>query len=151
MPPISVVLATKARRYIAGLTDFREGRVDDWIGYFADAVISAAAATNGLSTQIDALLAQLVERAKSPRADSVARKIILGMPSQPVVSAESAATGYGVTPTAARAALNRLESTGVLNPVRVGRRRGREWISDELFQLLDGFEHDLGAGRDGGS
>jgi hypothetical protein len=24
------------------------------------------------------------------------------------------------------------------------RRRGREWISDELFQLLDAFEQDLG-------
>lgn len=144
VPPISVVLATKARRYIAGLTDFREGRTNDWIGLFADAVIRAAAATDRLSIQIDALLAQLVERAKSPRADSVARKIILGLPSQPVVSAESAATRYGVTPTAARAALNRLESTGVLIPVRVGRRRDREWISDELFELLDGFEHNLG-------
>ena len=60
------------------------------------------------------------------------------------MSAESAAAHYGVTPTAARAALNRLESTEVLVPVRVGRRRDREWISEELFQLLDGFEHSLG-------
>ena len=32
VPPISVVLAATGRRYIAGLVDFREGRVDDWIG-----------------------------------------------------------------------------------------------------------------------
>jgi len=31
----------------------------------------------------------------------------------------------------------------VLVPTRVGRRRDREWISDELFQLLDAFEHDI--------
>lgn len=140
VPPISVVLASRAHRYIAGLIDFREGRADDWIGAFADAVTTAARSTEGLRAQIDALLGELVERAGSPRADSVARKIILGLPTQPVVSAENAATLYRVTPTAARAALNRLETAGVLIPTRVGRRRDREWISDELFQLLDGFE-----------
>ena len=49
-----------------------------------------------------------------------------------------------MTPTAARAALNRLEAAGVLIPTRIGRRRDREWINDELFQLLDAFEHNLG-------
>ena len=143
VPPISVVLANNARRYIAGLTDFRDGKADDWIGAFADTVTNAAAVTDHLSAEIDALLAQLVERAGSPRADSVARKIILGLPRQPVVSAESVAAAHDVTPTAARSALNRLETNGALAPVRVGRRRDREWISDELFQVLDGFEYRL--------
>ena len=142
VPPISVVLATNARHYVAGLTDFREGRADDWIGGFAEAVALAAHSTDVLRTQIDGLLQELVERAGSPRADSVARRIILGLPKQPVVSAEIAAEAYQVTPTAARAALNRLQETGVLVPTRVGRRRDREWISDDLFQLLDAFEHD---------
>lgn len=147
--PVSVILAANGRRYIAGLVDFREGRTDDWIGAFADAVTASAAAAQRLWVQIDALLEALVERAGSPRTDSVARKIILGLPAQPVVSAEVAAVRYEVTPTAARAALNRLEDTEVLIPTRVGRRRGREWISDELFQVLDAFEHDLGQPREG--
>jgi len=149
VPPISVVLATNARRYIAGLTDFREARVDDWIGGFADAVTVAARGTERLRTQINALLDNLIERASSPRADSVARKIVLGLPTRPIASAESAASSYGVTPTAARAALNRLEAAGVLALTRVGRRRDREWISDELFQLLDDFEHTLGDTENG--
>jgi Fic family protein len=144
VPPISVVLATNAKRYIAGLTDFREGRADDWVGSFADTVATATRSTNQLRTRIDQLLAELVQRAGAPRTDSVARKIILGLPQQPVVNADVAASAYGVTPTAARAALNRLQDTGVLVPTRVGRRRDREWISDELFQLLDAFEEDLG-------
>jgi len=144
VPPVSVVLATNARRYFAGLVDYREGRLDDWIGLFADAVSTAAAATERLWGEIDTLLVDLIERAGSPRGDSVARKIIRGLPAQPVVSADTAATRYGVTPTATRAALNRLQECGILVPTRVGRRRDREWISDELFQLLDGFEHDLG-------
>ena len=36
-----------------------------------------------------------------------------------------------------------------LVPTRVGRRRGREWISDELFQLLDAFEYDIARTGDG--
>jgi Fic family protein len=149
VPPISVVLATNAKRYIAGLTDFREGRVDDWIGAFAETVELAARSTTQLQAEIDALLDRFVRRAGSPRADSVARKIVQGLPRHPVAGAESAAAAYGVTPTAARAALNRLEVAGVLVPARVGRRRDREWISDELFQLLDGFEHDLAAPQRG--
>lgn len=149
VPPISVVLATNARQYIAGLTDYREGRHDDWIGAFADAVTASASATRRLSTQIDDLLATLLERAGPPRADSVARKIVLGLPGQPVVSAETASGRYGVTPTAARAALNRLEASGVIVPTRVGRRRDREWISNELFELLDAFEANLGTDEDG--
>jgi len=150
VPPVSVVLATNARRYVAGLVDFRDGRVDDWIGVFADAATTAAEAAKRLWAQIDALLAELVERAGAPRADSVARKILLGLPAQPVVSADTAASRYAVTPTAARAALNRLQETGSLVPTRVGRRRDREWISEELFQLLDAFEHNLGQPADDG-
>lgn len=149
VPPISVVLATHAKRYIAGLTDFREGRIDDWIGGFADAVALAARSTEVLRGHIDDLLAELVDRAGSPRADSVARKMILGLPQQPILSAEVAATSYEVTPTAARAALNRLEHAGVVVPARVGRRRDREWISEDLFQLLDAFEQDLGDNKAG--
>ena len=143
VPPVSVVLATNARRYVAGLVDFREGRIDDWIGVFADATATAAHAATRLWVQIDALLADLIERAGSPRGDSVARKIILGLPAQPVVNADTAARRHDVTQTAARGALNRLQETGVLVPTRIGRRRDREWISDELFQLLDAFEHNL--------
>jgi len=144
VPPISVVLATNARRYITGLVDHRERRYDDWLGYFADQVRIACDATVRLHSQITALLNQLLERAGSPRSDSVARKIVLSLPSQPIISAETVATRHGVTPTAARAALNRLEQASVLSLTRVGRRRDREWANDELFHLLDAFEHDLG-------
>lgn len=149
VPPVSVVLATNARSYIAGLVDHREGRYDDWIGYFADQVAAACAATVRLHVQVRALLDEFVARAGSPRSDSVARKIIVSLPSQPIVSAETASRRHGVTPTAARAALNRLEEAGVVSLTRVGRRRDREWASNELFQLLDAFAHDLGEPSDG--
>jgi hypothetical protein len=39
----------------------------------------------------------------------------------------------------------------VLVPTRLGRRRDREWISDELFQTLDAFEHGAGHSDTGGA
>ncbi|MGH9056659.1 MAG: hypothetical protein ACRDYY_12485, partial [Acidimicrobiales bacterium] len=93
--------------------------------------------------EITNLLGELISRAGNPRSDSVARKIIVGLPAQPIVSAEITADRYHVTPTAARGALNRLQDAGVLTPTRVGRRRDREWASEELFQLLDAFEYDI--------
>lgn len=149
-PPVSVVLAANAKRYISGLIDFREGLTDDWIGGFADAVTTSARSATTLESTIDRLLVELIERAGSPRKDSVARKIIQGLPTQSIVSAESAANTYGVTATAARAALNQLQAAGVLQPTRVWRRRDREWTSDELFQLLDAFEYNLGEPGAGG-
>jgi Fic family protein len=145
-PPISIVFAAGTKHYISGLIDFREGRADDWIGAFAGAVSMSARSATALGSAIDRLLGELIERAGSPRNGSVARRIVQGLPIQPVVSAESAAEAYGVTPTAARAALNQLQSSGILQPTRVGRRRDREWASDELFQLLDAFDCDLGGG-----
>jgi Fic family protein len=149
VPPISVVLAASARQYIAGLVDFRDGRADDWVGLFADATRAAVDKAKRLWARVDELLAEFVDRAGSPRADSVALKIIHSLPAQPVVSAETAASRHGVTPTAARVALNHLEAAGVLVPTRVGRRRNREWISDELLQVLDAFEFGLGERRQG--
>jgi Fic family protein len=143
VPPISVVLAANARQYIAGLVDFRDGRIDDWVGLFADAIGVAVDKAKELWARVDELLAAFIQRAGSPRSDSVARRIIWSLPAQPVVSAETVASRHSVTATAARAALNRLEAAGVLVPTRVGRRRNREWISDELFQVFDEFEFGL--------
>jgi hypothetical protein len=138
------LLATDARSYIAGLVHHREARYGDCIGYFADQVSAACHATARLHAKINRLLEELIERAGSPRSNSVACKIVLSLPSLQIARADTALSRRGVAPTAARSALNRLEASGVLSLTRVGRRRDREWACNDLFQLLDAFEHDLG-------
>jgi hypothetical protein len=88
---------------------------------------------------------------KKDRHQESAGQAIVGLPAQPIISAEIAADRYRVTPTVARAALNRLQEREVLVPTRVGRRRDGEWISEELFQLLDAFEYDLADASPDGS
>ena len=43
VPPVSLVLAADSKRYIEGLTAFREGRVLEWCETFADSIRVAAA------------------------------------------------------------------------------------------------------------
>lgn len=143
VPPVSVVLATNAKAYIGGLTDFREGRLADWCGVFAQAVRSSATAAEELARRIDALREKLLATAGEPRRGSAARRIIEGLPQYPVLSADTVAAAYGTAANSARRALNELQERGVLTPTRVGRRRGREWVCEPLFDLLDDFEFGL--------
>lgn len=82
----------------------------------------------------------LYVRAGIPRAEPVAlavpvhgRWMVLNSATTRVPSHRINARSNGVTASAARAALNRLDESGALLPARIGRRRDREWISDELF------------------
>jgi Fic family protein len=149
LPPVSVALATNADRYVAGLTDFRAGRIADWVGSFATAVESSARAASALAERLASTVAELLERAGHPRRGSVARRIVESLAIRPILSAESVANAEGVTPTSARRALNSLTEAGVLQPTQVGRRRGREWACDDLFDLLDEFESTMAVGDDG--
>lgn len=148
-PPVSVVLATNARSYIAGLTDYREGRLADWCGSFARSVEIATHAAENLSRQIQTLLGALLDEAGDPRKDSTARRIVESLPRHPILSAETVAETLDVTTTSARRALNSLSISGALSLTRVGRRRNREWACDLLFDLLDAFEFDLALPVDG--
>jgi Fic family protein len=151
VPPISVVLANDAAAYVAGLTDYRAGRVADWVGRFAAAVGASVRAAELLGARLRDLTAALIEQAGTLRRDAVARRIVESLPSTPVVSAETVARSQSVTPTSARRALNQLTEAGVLQLTRVGRRRDREWSCDALFDLLDAFELGLAEPAAGGS
>ncbi len=140
VPPVSIVLARNSRQYIGGLTDFRSGYTDQWVGTFADALVSSCEIATELSTTLDQLVAELTDRAGPMRKDAVGRKIIAGLPGQPIVSADSVAKRYSVSEVAARVALNHLEKTEVLQPVRVGSQRNREWTCDALFKVMEAFE-----------
>lgn len=142
-PPVSVVLATNGAAYIQGLTSYRAGDVAQWCGQFADAMAAAARAAERLGRQLADLVDELMGQAGALRSDSVARKILAGLPAHPIVSAATAAQLYDVSDRSSRHALTLLEQRGVLVPTHVGRRRDREWTNDQLFELLDAYEYGL--------
>lgn len=140
VPPISIVLAANARRYVQGLTAFRNDRPMDWLHTFALVVESAVAESRRLASGLEELQLDWYRRAGAPRVDSTASRTLGLLPGRPIVNAASLTSLLRVSSVAARNALNALESAGILSPVVVGRKRNRAWQAPEIIALLDNFE-----------
>lgn len=139
VPPISMIFATNLRRYVDGLSAFRSGDPEGWIQLFVRALRDATAASRALGQKIAALEAAWGAAVK-PRAGSAAERLIAGLAGNPVVSARTIERMLNVTYPTANAAITKLESAGILKPVRAGWRRNRLWEAPALLTLLDEFD-----------
>jgi len=144
VPPVSVVLAANATRYVAGLTAYRAQRAEEWIHAFAEATEMAAERAADLATSISDIRQDWLDRAGQPRAKSAARKIIEGLIQHPILTVQSAEEIAKVSNEAARLALNRLGAAGVVRQITLG-RRNRAWAAEEVFDLLDEFDMSMGS------
>lgn len=143
LPPVSLVLAGNADRYVAGLTSFRTGNEDDWYSVFVDAVHTAATGATQFADRVAELQGAWLESAGNPRRGSGARRLIELLPSYPIVNVRVATELLGGSDEQARQALVRLEAASVVRQTSVG-RRNRAWESVGLFDLLDQLERELG-------
>jgi Fic family protein len=142
VPPVSLILATDARSYIGGLTDYRTGSLDEWIGLFAAATRTATTQARTLADRVAALQERWRVKAKAPRASSAADRIIALLPAYPIVGQNLARELLRVSDPAAWGALQRLEGAGVLHQITVG-RRNRAYEAVGLFEVVDRFEREL--------
>jgi Fic family protein len=140
--PISLVLAAQRRTYIAGLMEYREGDINDWVSFFADATRDSAAEANRLAGQIEELGFDWIERLGRPRSDAAVRQIITVLTAYPVIDSGIATRVTGKSAVAATNALNQLEQAEVLAKVN-DKKWGRVWECPELFDLITRFEREL--------
>jgi Fic family protein len=143
VPPISNVLVAGADRYVAGLTGYRSGHLDDWSSLFAGTIAVAAVRAQALARAVELLQAEWIGRLGKTRADSTARTLVLLLPSAPVLDAARAAGLTGVSAVSARKALIQLEEAGAVRLLHGGARRQRVWVADDLLGMLNAFEWDL--------
>jgi Fic family protein len=143
LPPVSLVLAGDADRYVAGLGSWRRGDEDDWYGVFIDALFRAASGARHFAADVVALQRGWLEQSGNPRKGSGPRQLIELLPSRPIVNVRTAAELLGGSEERARQAIARLARAGVLSQINAG-RRNRAWECVGLFDLLDRFEHELG-------
>jgi Fic family protein len=143
LPPVSLVLAGEADRYVAGLGSWRRGDEDDWYRVFIDALYRAAAGARQFAGDVAALQERWMDQAGNPRRGSGPRRLIELLPSRPIIDVRTATDLLGGSAERSRQAIARLEQAGVLRQTGVG-KRNRAWESIGLFDLLDSFERDLG-------
>jgi Fic family protein len=142
VPPISLVLATRAKEYIGGLEEYRFAALNEWLVFFAVATISASRKARGLAARVESLYESWLSRLGSPRSDASSRRIASQLPAEPIITVARAATLAGVSNTAAENAVRALEAAGVLKPLNA-KKWGRLWEATDVFGLLDEFEREL--------
>lgn len=148
VPPVSLILATDAKAYVRGLTDFRAGRMTDWCGVFAQATRTAANEASRFADQVSQLKLRWRDAAGPLRSDSAAGALLNVLPSHPILDVNTAEVLLGRSNQAARLAVHQLEQAGVLQRINAGRRH-RAWEAVGVFELLNSFEAGL-ATRQGG-
>ena len=143
VPPISVALAADCDPCIAGLTDFREDRLDAWLEHFASAAARAARLASAYLVAVGELTeswrAAVSARPKAPRADAAVWAIIDVLPAHPIITAPVAAAVTGRSRPQIYQALDALQDAGVLLPLTPG-RRNRSWEAAGLLDLIAGLE-----------
>lgn len=146
VPPVSLILATDSKRYVAGLGDYRRDEVAQWCGLFAQATRTSAIEATRFSSHIEALKSRWRAAAKLPRPHSAASALIEFLPSHPILNVSAAQTLLARSNQAARLAMMQLERAGVVKQLSVG-RRNRAWEATGLFELINAFESRLAAWR----
>ncbi len=152
LPPISLVLATWSRDYVAGLTDTRyEGEsgsaearagLNRWIALIAAACLRAVEDAGRFEEQVSALQESWRERIGPARRGSAARLLIGALPAAPVLTTGAAAELIGRSFQATSQAIERLVAAGVLTQITVG-RRNRAFEAPELIEAFTGLERQL--------
>lgn len=72
------------------------------------------------------------------RSVELSRKILEELPRQPVLNASAVEQRFKASNTAARRALEQLESAGIVREF-TGRKRSRLWVATRITDLLDEF------------
>ena len=152
-PPISLVLATEADQYVAGLTAFRYvGRpssaaamsgLNRWLGTFASATRRAAIDAIDFEGRIAEIQAEWRAALGKVRARSSTDLLIGALPGAPVVTVNSAAELIGRTAQATNEAFKALISAGILTQVNVGRLRNRAFEAPAVIDAFTAFERGL--------
>jgi Fic family protein len=142
VPPISVIFARNKRRYIEGLTLFREDDVAGWLEIFATAAIQGAKLAfryvSAVTSLQDEWRVRLAEHS-APRSDSATWALIDVLPAHPIITVAVGAAATGRTKPAVNNAMAELADAGILNPVSES-RRNRAWEAVGLLDLIISVE-----------
>lgn len=152
LPPISLILATRARDYVDGLTATRyrgsptskaaqEG-LNRWIALFASSSRRAVDDASAFEVRVRALQSDWRVRLGRVRANSATDLLIQELPGVPVITPTTASQLIGRSFPATNDAIERLIEAKVLSQVTVG-RRNRAFEAPELISAFTDLERQL--------
>lgn len=151
-PPVSLVLATMAKDYIAGLnamcyrgTPTSAPAVEGfnrWIATFASACSRAVADSFIFERRIGDLQKKWIGRLGRVRADSAVLRLLEALPGTPIVTAAEVRAMLGVSLPSAIQAIERLLKAEILHPA-TARQRRQVFEAREVINLFTNLERQL--------
>lgn len=152
LPPVSLVLATWAQSYIAGLTATRyRGRaasteasqgVNRWVVFFAEACSRSVKDASDFERRAAGIEEGWRSRLGRVRANSGTDLLLRRLVGAPVLTANSAAAVIGRSFVQTNEAISRLTEAGILKQVTVG-RRNRAFEAPEIIAAFTDLERQL--------
>ncbi len=152
LPPVSLILATRAQDYVAALQATRfEGLPDsplaaqstnEWVDLFAGACSRAVADAETFEQRVTKLQADWRARLVHMRSDASVFGLIDRLPSTPIVTGRSVEKALGISFQAANNALGELEKTRILTRTRIG-RRNRAFEAREIVDAFTDLERQM--------
>ena len=152
VPAVSLILATNAGAYVAGLVSFRyDAPADDplaaaaaiqWIDVFVNALLRACADAAAFADQLDTLEERWRDAVSPVRRRSAADLLLSALPSIPILTVETAAEAIGRSRKRTNDAVNYLHERGVLRQGTIG-RRNRVFEVADLLDAITQFERRL--------
>ena len=134
--PVAHGLLSDPVRYVSGLTSYRSGDLDAWVGVFADAITVAAGAASRLVGRLAALRNDYHGRVRTRSGSSVPQVIDMLL-DNPAVTAQSIEERFGVTSARAGQIIHRLAAAGILRPSAYKAGRSKVWIAPEIIDAVD--------------
>ena len=149
VPPVSLVLATQADRYVNALDGTRaDGSIVAgqlaWVELFVSSTGRACLDAGRFADELVEMEHASRARLGRVRANSATDLLVSALPSLPVFSVTTAAEHIGRTFQATSEAVERLREAGVVRQVSLG-RRNRAFEAVGLFEAFTGFERALGS------
>lgn len=152
VPPISLVLATRSREYIEGLTVSRydgeptsgpavEG-TSTWLSIFAAACTRSVVDASAFEERIGAMRTEWIQSLGQPRANSATSLLLDQLPAAPLITVQSAANLIGRSEQAVNEAVARLVAAGVLEQINIG-RRNRAFQATDVIDAFTDLERQL--------
>ncbi len=152
LPSVSLVLATLARSYIDGLTEYRhigqpssaralEG-LNLWVGRFAEACSRSVQDAMSYEATVEKLEASWRERLGPIRANSATDLILRVLHGSPVLTVDSAAKLVKQSFKPANEVIQKLVDACILRQVNVG-RRNRAYEAPEIIAGFTSLERQL--------
>lgn len=152
VPPVSLVLATHADRYVAGLMAFRYDAAADsaaahramtaWLDLFLADMSRACADASGFADALEQLEQQWRSKVGRVRRGSSTDLLLSALAGAPVLTVQTAAALVDRSVTKVNDAIRKLVEAGVLRQTTVG-RRNRAFEAPDLLAAVTSFERAL--------